>query len=413
MRTFIISRNLLLGALLRCQHAISNKAAVPAYLDYWFSFSGNRLLVSASDGEVFMQESLALDANEDTAGVSFGLYRYYLINAIKSLDEQPLTFNLMDYQVEVVHSRGRFYLRRDDATAMLEHEIIRNDFDFYVTKGDISVVNRIHLEIPGIKHWIDLCFNSLADDYLRPAMNCICLDFMGDNYLQVAASDGHQLTVIKKLQDGADFNAKLLLPRKVCKIIQKCLPKTGVMELNFTEYKYEKDDIKKEEHIQDSVGTFTAYLDEDDIDHTLYVRFRDPAMDSRYPKYQSVIPQNFNYYLELDRIDLLKSINRLIPFTNDSGMLTFYMTPEQLTISAQDKDYEMGASEELPCEFTSGQNLRMGFKGRNMASLLKRMNTERVYMNIVDSSCACIMQPKPQPDVEDLTFLMMPMLCND
>jgi DNA polymerase-3 subunit beta len=416
MRTFTISRNDLLAALLRCQHAIDRRAVIPEMQNYQFSFSLNRLLVSATDGEVFMQESLAMDVNEDTEGVAFSIDRSYLLSAIKSLDEQPLTFKLMDYQVEVVHSRGWFYLKKFDGVALLEDCDRRNAFDFYVNKFDHPVVNRISLEIPGIKHWIELSYNSLASDVLRPVMNCVCLDFMGDNYMQIAASDGHQLTVIKKIQDGADFNAKLLVPRKVCKIIQKCLPKTGMMDLAFTEYKYEKEVGTEKEHKQKAVGAFTVCLDEKDANHTLFVRFRDAAMDGHYPNYQSVIPPTFTYFLEFDRISLLKSVNRLMHFSNDSGMLVFNFNPNKMTISAECKDFEMGASEELPCELTSPvfeePELKVGFKGCIIASLLKRMVSERVLMSFRDSIGACIMEPQPQPDVEDLTFLIRPMLCD-
>ena len=234
--------------------------------------------------------------------------------------------------------------------------------------------------------------------------------------MQIAASDGHQLTVIKKLQDGADFNAKLLVPRKVCKIIQKCLPKTGMMDLAFTEYKYQKDDKAKKEYKQYAVGTFVVCLDEKDPNHTLFVRFRDASMDGRYPNYQSVIPPTYTYFLEFNRISLLKSVNRLIHFSNDSGMLVFNFNPNKMTISAECKDFEMGASEELPCELTSpvfeGPELKVGFKGCIIASLLKRMVSERVLMSFRNNIGACIMEPQPQPDVEDLTFLIMPMLCD-
>lgn len=417
MRQFTISRNLLLGALLRCKYAFNRRNAIIEMGNFLFYFCASRLLVTATDGDIFMQESLRLDNNEDTDGVAFGLDRNFLLNAIKSLDEQPLRFNLMDYQVEIVHSQGWFYLKRFDALDLLENMDKRNDFNFWVTKGVIPYIRRVSLEIPGVKHWIDLGFNSLACDELRPAMNCVCLDFKDDNHIAVAASDGHQLTVVKKHQEGVDFNAKFLLPKKVCQIIQKCLPKTGIMDLAFTEYKYEKDDIKKEEYIQKSVGAITVNVNEKDANHTLFIRFRNEGMDSRYPNYNSVIPIDYYYFLDCDRLQLLKSVGRMMQFACSNGMVVLNISPEKMTISADDHNYEVGANEELPCKFSSPHlkfpELKVGLKGWIVASLLRRMTSERVCMSFVDSTHPCIMQPKPQPDVEDLTFLIMPMLCND
>lgn len=417
MTSFTISRNLLLGALLRCKHAFNRRNTIIEMGNFLFSFCVSRLLVTASDGDIFMQESLRVDNNEDTDGVAFGLDRSYLLNAIKSLDEQPLRFNLMDYQVEVVHSQGWFYLKRFDASGLLEELSKRNDFNFWVSKGDKPDIHQTSLEIPGIKHWIDLSFNSLACDELRPAMNCICLDFKDDNHIAIAATDGHQLTVISKHQEDVVFNAQLLLPRKVCHIIQRCLPKTGMMDLAFTEHTYSHDEDTNKEHFQKSVGAITINVNADDPNHTLFIRFRNEGMDSRYPKYQSVIPSEFYYFLECDRLQLLKSISRLIPFTYSSGMVVFSLSPEKMTISASDHDYEVGANEEFPCQFSSPHlkfpELKIGLKGYMVASLLRRMTSERVSLSFVDVARACIMQPKPQPDVEDLTFLMMPMLVND
>ena len=190
-----------------------------------------------------------------------------------------------------------------------------------------------------------------------------------------------------------------------------------MMDLSFTEHSYKKDETTGIEHIQKSVGAITVCLDDKDANHTLFIRFRDEGMDSRYPNYQSVIPPKFNYFMECNRLQLLKSVNRMIQFTCVSGLTALNLSPDKMTISANDSDFGIGANEVLPCQFKSPllsfPEMKIGLKCSIVASILKRITSERVCFSFIDSTQACIIQPKPQPEVEDLKFLIMPMLTND
>jgi len=231
----------------------------------------------------------------------------------------------------------------------------------------------------------------------------------------VVASDGHQLTIIEKELEGA-FDARLLIPRKVCNIISKCLPSTGMMELRFTEQNYKLIETKSlnEERIQKSVATFTVQMDEDDPDHILFVRFRNECMDSRYPNYASVIPEEFNHYMTCDRKKTLKSINRMLQFANLSGMLRFQIEEDKVSITCSDSDSEIGADEQIPCTFTGLlPKLGIAFRGSTYASILKRITSENVRISYVDSFAPCIFEPEPQPGVENIRFLLMPMYGGD
>lgn len=399
MTTFTISRNKLLKALIRCKYAFNPRCHFPELGNYLFSFAEGRLLVQSSDGMIFMQESLPVEELDSADNVSFGLNRYYLLNAIKSLDEQSLRFEVMDYQVNVIHSFGSFFIPRAYAECVLPDLIKKNSFEAWC-EGCEPEVKSVTLETPGIKHWIDVCYNSLDDDTLRPAMNCVCLDFRRDNRLNIVASDGHQLTLIEKILDESIFDAKLLLPRKMCDIIRKCLPNTGMLGLSFTENK--------------AVGVLSVQMDSDDPSHYLFIRFRDCEMDSRYPNYLSVIPSSFDYFITCDRKQLLKSVNRMLNFVNPMKVIRFSINEEKLSLSCGYKDDEVGANEEIPCSFDGPQpKFSFALNGINCASILKRISSNQVRINCVDSNTACIFEPEPQPSVESVKFLLMPMYDNE
>ena len=58
-------------------------------------------------------------------------------------------------------------------------------------------------------------------------------------------------------------------------------------------------------------------------------------------------------------------------------------------------------------------SLRIGMKAVNVSQTLKVLSTEKVTFLFLDQSRAVLIQPQPQPDNEEITMLLMPMLCND
>ncbi len=400
MTKFTISRNKLYAALMRCKLAFNSKFLLR--INYSFVLQEGILTVCGIGVDLCVCESLETEDLVTPPNAKFATPRSYLLNAIKALDEQPLCFEVLDYQIKVTHSRGSFFLPKDEAD-----EKIKIKRHISSCLKDVEPETRsVELEIPGIKHWIDLCKDSMAIDELRPAMNCVCMDFKATGTLKVAASDGHQLVVVEKEMAEVDYDAKLLLPRDVCTIIQRALPRTGMLSLQFTE---EKPEIN-----QKAAGMFNVQLSDDDPTHKLHVWFTYLAMGSRYPNYESVIPSHFNYVVECERKELLKSVNRLSLFApTTSRALVFNVKQDKMEISTQDSDMEVSANEELPCSLqcpdAGPQTLRIGYQCNHLASLLKRLPGDKISLSMEDGWRPGIFAPVPQPNVEKLTFLLMPM----
>ena len=83
-----------------------------------------------------------------------------------------------------------------------------------------------------------------------------------------------------------------------------------------------------------------------------------------------------------------------------------------MSMAVEDKDFETKANENIPCEYI-GDKFRIGFKIPSLLSILKNLTAPDVTFSIVDASRAIIIAPKPQPDSEEITMLLMPMILND
>ena len=138
--------------------------------------------------------------------------------------------------------------------------------------------------------------------------------------------------------------------------------------------------------------------------------------------YMNLTDTYADYVSSDDRKQLIKSFDRLVLFSSVSDLIKLTFSPERLRLNAKDTDFSMDAEEMLPCTCakTDGTSLipdqnfmQIGMKGRTMIQTLRALQVQKVVFHLIDSSRAIIIHPVPQPDVEDITMLLMPMLCND
>ena len=66
------------------------------------------------------------------------------------------------------------------------------------------------------------------------------------------------------------------------------------------------------------------------------------------------------------------------------------------------------------CGITDCQEpIRIGFKDHSLLQTLRNLNTTEVTFKIQDQTRAIIINPAIQPESEEITALLMPMLIND
>ena len=118
----------------------------------------------------------------------------------------------------------------------------------------------------------------------------------------------------------------------------------------------------------------------------------------------------------IDRRALTKSLDRLVLFSNESNNLVrLTVSRDKLKLMTEDSDFELEGEETLPCDcnLATDVTMKIGMKATLLSKTLKTMSTEKVAIHFENSNRAIIINPQPHPDNEELTYLLMPMLCND
>ncbi|MBR4592590.1 MAG: DNA polymerase III subunit beta [Elusimicrobiaceae bacterium] len=400
---FQIDRNRLLQALERTRNAVMTYRE-SYYKSGWneifkcfiFKADCDLLTIETTNSEIYMSEAVSI-GNKDGEVKAFAVNAGQLTKAIKSLDGQSLEFDVLEYQVIVRHTLGSFALPLIDGVE--EYQARRKPQINYDHAQQMTV------EAPGLRSILTRLNYAVAEDELRPVMNGVLIK-TGSEYTDFVASDGHVLAKIRKASIRTKESASLVIPRRVLGILQKITPKTGFIEITFNPY---DENWPTDSDVKQPAPVCQMNLD------GVTITFR--PIEGRYPNYGSVIPTTFSKQLTINRISLIKSLDRLSQFTGTSGLIRCELSQtiketDTLKMAAEDKDFSLQATETLPCIY-AGDTFKIGFQDFRLLRTLRNITSTDVVFNIVDQSRAVIITPAIQPDNEEVTLLIMPMLVND
>ena len=372
---FTVSSTALAARLSALGRVINSKNSLPILGDFLFEVVEGKLRLTASDSEVVMQTMMEL--NDTDGDGRFCVGNHDLLEAVKGISEQPITFDV-DQQANIAkisYQNGMFSLPVENADEVPQPQQIG---------GQATTIN---IPTQVLADNINRSIFATAQDELRPVMNGIYFDLTPD-CLAVVASDGHKLVRNKILNIKSEQPASFILPKKPASLLKGVLGKQGGdVVIRF-------DDRNAEISFED--GVIVCRL-----------------IEGRYPNYNSVIPQSNPNQLTVDRIGLLSALRRVQPFSNDSSnLIRFHVENGILQLDAEDYDFSKTATEKMSCDY-NGMPMSIGFKGSSFIEILSNFECQEVVIQLADPSRAGLVLPSEQPANQDVLMLMMPMLIND
>ena len=372
---FTVSSNSLASRLVALSRVINSKNSLPILGDFLFEAVGGRLHLTASDSEVMMKT--VIDLNECDCDDRFCVGNHDLLEAVKGISEQPITFEVDQESklAKISYQNGMFSLPVEPADEYPQPQMV----------GEGATT--INIPTPVLADNITRSLFATAQDELRPVMNGIYFDLTPE-YLALVASDGHKLVRNKVLNIRSEVPASFILPKKPATLLKGLLGKQG--------------------------GDVLIRFDERNAEIT----FEDGIIicrliEGRYPNYNSVIPQSNPNQLTVDRLGLLSALRRVQPFSNESSnLIRFHVENGTLQLDAEDYDFSKTATERMSCDY-NGMPMRIGFKGSSFIEILSNFDCGEVVIQLADPSRAGLVLPNDQPENQDILMLMMPMLIND
>ena len=372
---FVISSTALTGRLQAVGRVINSKNALPILDCFLFELRDGTLSVTASDSETTLITTI--EVADSQAEGRCAIVAKTLLDALKEIPEQPLTFdvNPQTLEVTVQYLNGKYSLMGQNA----------NEFPVPVQLSASAV--HVDIDAQVLQSGINRSLFATADDELRPVMNGVYFDITTED-ITLVASDGHKLVRCKTLAVHGNERAAFILPKKPAALMRGLLAKEqGNVILEFDERN----------------ASFTL------SDYRMVCRL----IEGRYPNYNSVIPQNNPYKVTIDRQMLIGALRRVSIFSSQaSSLIKLRLQADQIVISAQDIDFSTSAEETLTCQY-DGAPMSIGFKSTFLIDILSNIAADEVVIELADPSRAGVIIPVEQEENEDLLMLLMPMMLND
>ena len=364
---FDVSSTALLSRLQSISKVIASKNSLPILDSFLFHLEGEKLTITASDAETRLVTSIEV-MNTQGNGI-FAVSSKILLDPLKELPEQPLTFDINDNNLEIfIHFQNGKY------------NFIGQKGDTYPQQKPLNE-NAISILVDAqmLANGISRSLFATADDELRPVMNGVYFDIHTDD-LTFVASDGHKLVRLRNFSVKSPERASFILPKKPATLLKGLLTKEeGMVNIQF-------DDNN-------------AYL------HCANFEMVCRLIEGRYPNYNSVIPQANPFKVTIDRISFLNALKRVSVFSNPaSSLVKLHLKGNEMVVSAQDIDFSTSAEEKIVCNY-DGDELNIGFKATYLS--------EEILFELADPSRAGLIIPSENEENEDLLMLLMPMMLND
>ena len=372
---FIVSSSYLLKNLNAINGVITSNPVVPILDNVLFEIENGNLLITASDLQTSVMVEIQVESKKDG---SAAIPAKILIDTLKNLPEQPVTFSIDDenYNIEINSDNGRYKLVGENATDFPKVPQVTDGYS-------------IDLSSELLSNAISNTIFSTSTDELRPAMTGIFLK-LSTSSCTFVSTDGHRLVkYIRSDISGDEVDHEMILPRKSLNLLKSTLPSD------------KSSDVKLEFNASNAFFSFDN------------VKMVCRLIDERYPYYENVIPLDNSNNIVIDKSEVLSSLKRISIYANKTtNQVRFKISGGEILISAEDLDFSNEANERISCEH-DGADIEIGFNAKFLIEILSNLNSTRVTFKLSEPNKAGLIIPDEMDEAEDITMLVMPVMLND
>ncbi|HEY0750693.1 MAG TPA: DNA polymerase III subunit beta, partial [Chitinophagaceae bacterium] len=205
---FIVSSSQLLKQLQHIAGVINANTVLPILEDFLFEVEKNRLTVVATDLETVMRIQLDIEA-KDSGKVC--IPSKILLDSLKNLPDQPLTFNIdKNFGIEITSDNGKYKVMGENPDNFPKEPAADDTTSFKMTATAlITAINKTSFAV--------------SNDDLRPAMTGVFFELNKD-YLQFVATDAHRLVRYKRTDVSCPSQDSFIVPKKPLNLLKAALP---------------------------------------------------------------------------------------------------------------------------------------------------------------------------------------------
>ncbi|MER3463086.1 MAG: DNA polymerase III subunit beta [Chitinophagaceae bacterium] len=368
---FIASSSQLLKQLQHISGVINANTVLPILEDFLFEVDKNKLTVVATDLETVMRIQMDIEA-KDSGKVC--IPAKILMDSLKNIPDQPLTFNIdKNYAIEITSDNGKYKVMGENPDNFPKEPTADETTSFTMTAiGLVTAINKTLFAV--------------SNDDLRPAMTGVFFELNKD-YIQFVATDAHRLVRYKRTDVNCPKADSFIVPKKPLNLLKSALP-------------------NNEDEITVSYNSNHLFVKHG----TTQMSCR--LIDARFPDYKVVIPADNPYKLVVNKGQFQSALRRVSVFSNKStNQVALNISGSELQLQAQDIDFSFEGAERMKCSY-DGEDLTIAFNARFLIEMLNAADSSEVRIELSTPTKAGILKPTEVDDNEDVLMLVMPLMLN-
>src|SRR6476620_5681465 len=351
---FIVSSSQLLKQLQHINGVINANTVLPILEDFLFEVDKNKLTVVATDLETVMRIQMDIEAKE-TGKVC--IPARILMDSLKNIPDQPLTFNIdKNFGVEITSDNGKYKVMGETPDNFPKEPTADDTTSFTMTATALVTA-------------INKTLFAVSNDDLRPAMTGVFFELNKD-YLQCVATDAHRLVRYKRTDVSCPKAESFIVPRKPLNLLKSALP-------------------DNEDEITLSYNSNHLFVKHG----TTQMSCR--LIDARFPDYKMVVTKS----------DFQSALRRVSVFSNKStNQVALNISGSELQLAAQDVDFSFEGNERMKCQY-DGEDITIAFNARFLIEMLNAADSGEVRLELATPTKAGIIKPTELDDDEELLML--------
>lgn len=222
---------------------------------------------------------------------------------------------------------------------------------------------------------------AVSNDITRMALNGVYLEH-GENTISLIATDGHRLGKAEIELSGSAWEQGIIVPPKPLSFALRAVKPDTELEISMTS-----------SHICISTEQLKIYS---------------KLIEGPYPRYQSVIPQQFDKTAIAPREDLIAVINRVATMANArTKQIKMSFESGGAVISTRNQDIGGKSQENVSLQYDGETGFPISFNASFLADILKMCPSDQVRFKMNTSVGACVIEPVGEG--LDFFFLIMPL----
>jgi DNA polymerase-3 subunit beta len=351
---------------------INANTVLPILEDFLFEIDKNKLTIVATDLETVMKIHLDIEA-KDSGKVC--IPSKILLESLKNIAEQPLTFNIdKNFGIEITSDNGKYKVMGENPDNFPKEPVADAATSF--TMPSSALVTAINKSLFAV-----------SNDDLRPAMTGVFFE-LDSNGMTCVATDAHRLVRFKRTDVSCPKTDTFIVPKKPLNLLKSALP-------------------SNDDELQISYNSNHLFVKHGGTE--LVCRL----IDARFPDYKVVIPTDNPYKLTVNKNDFQSALRRVSVFSNKStNQVALSISGSELQLAAQDVDFSFEGNERMACQY-DGEDLQIAFNAKFLIEMLNAADTDEVVIELSTPTKAGIIKPTEVNENEELLMLVMPLMLNN